>query len=150
MGWLKVNTDAVFSNGKAGIGVVIINETRGAGSKAFDCSLVHEAELETLVWASDIFVKEVWCDVVWSSDAANLIKDINSNADPMLWSTRLVVLQINDSSRANWIFNWNRRTSNGVADRVAKFTLGNNCCLYFDSSFVETILFVSPLPLLRI
>lgn len=95
-------------------------------------SSAQAAELEAIVWAYDTVAGEWWWNVVWSSDTANLIKEINSDEDPVQRSTWLGVLQIkNKCSRANWIFNWNIRTSNGVADVVATFTLSNNVCLFF-------------------
>lgn len=106
-----------------------------------ECSSALAAELEALVWASEIVAGEGWSDLVWSSDAANLIREVTSNADPENWSTRPGVLQIKDtSSRHNCNFFWNSRSSNRAADLVAKFTLGKNFCFYFDSSSVEPLM----------
>lgn len=90
------------------------------------------------MWASEIIASEGWVDVVWSSDATNIIKEINLSTDLVLWSTRLGVLHIKDRClKFNWIFNWNCIASNRAADRVAKLFLVNNCCSYFDFSSVE-------------
>lgn len=98
------------------------------------------AELEAFVWASDIATSEGWRDVVWSSDVANLIKEITSNSNPEIWSTRPGVLGIKDrSSRHNWKFFWNSKSSNRAANMVAKISFGKNYCFSFDSSSVEAL-----------
>lgn len=60
-GWLKVNSDAAFNNGKAGLGLVVRNykgELVLLMSNVVDCSSAHASEVEALAWASAIVAKE--------------------------------------------------------------------------------------------
>lgn len=43
------------------------------------------AELQAIVWASEIAVGRGWKNAVWSSDAAEVIKEISANQDPCGW-----------------------------------------------------------------
>lgn len=60
-------------------------------------------------------------NIIWSSDAAVVIRDINSMADPTGWDSRFPLLLIKERSRtSNWKFCWNRCSSNRAADFIAK------------------------------
>lgn len=107
-GWLKANTDAAFKNGKAGLGLVIRDETGELvlfSTKTIACISAKVAELMAIEWASEIAERERWLRIVWSSDALELVKAINEEADPEEWDIRLGVLLIrNRQARALWEF----------------------------------------------
>lgn len=137
-GWLKANIDASFSNGRVGLDLVFKNkfgELVLLMSKVVEFCSAQAAEVEALAWTSDIVAKEGWINMEFSSDAANVIKEVNSTFDLEQWDTILEVLHIKvKCSNFNWTFVWNRRFANQVADGVAKDSLARNCCFYFDSS----------------
>lgn len=79
-----------------------------------------------------------WSNVVWSSDAEGLIRDINAELEPETWDTRFGVLQIRERrSRFNWSFDWNPRSANLAAGRVVKFSFIRNSSLLFNVSNVD-------------
>lgn len=74
---------------------------------------------------------------MWSSDALNVVKEINNNQEPGGWYTRHNILQIRANFKGkNWSLSWNERSSNCLADALAKHALR------FDLNFCN----LKPLP----
>lgn len=73
-------------------------------------------------------------NVIWSSAASNLVKDISFENEPEGWSSRNAILYIQTMlSCCNWKLQWNAKSSNTLVDMVAKESLSNNSFLFFDS-----------------
>lgn len=85
-GWWKINTNAVYSNGKAGIAFVTrdsIGKILYFASKTTQCDSPYEAELQALFWASGYAYDKGWDLIEWSSDAAVVVKE-QLNNQPLL------------------------------------------------------------------
>lgn len=131
-GLLKVNTDASFLDSKAA-GAFVIRDSQGKVvrlcSHLWNCSNAHEAEVRTLEWASKMLEEENLVDLMWSSDDLRLVKEISKKEEPSAWNARGLIIQIRQRFyHFNWPLNWNHRSSNGLADWVAKLSLRNNVC----------------------
>lgn len=73
-----------------------------------------------------------------SSNAFNVVNEVKSNKDPEGWYTRYAILHIRSNfGKKQWCLNWNARSSNGLADLVAKHTLKWN--VYFDMDHYHLI-----------
>ncbi|KAF3436461.1 hypothetical protein FNV43_RR23553 [Rhamnella rubrinervis] len=89
-----------------------------------------EAELKAIEWAFELAVEKNWSKIIWSSDALNVVKEILSSSNPSLWEIRYSVLYCRSLLRQNeWKMEWNARSSNVVADCVAKVSLNSNTVL---------------------
>lgn len=83
-----------------------------------------------------------WMNVAWSSDALTIFSGLNDDKDLDLRETILGILQIRDRHDSyNWSFSWNRRSTNLVADCMARSSLATNLDLYFDNSVLTSIPF---------
>lgn len=60
-------------------------------------SLVAEAELFALNWVVLEAVSRGWRNLIFSSDAFNLTKEINAKTDPQGWFIRSYVLNIRNA-----------------------------------------------------
>lgn len=106
IGWLKLNTDFAYVDGRACLSVVIMNETGEVvmiQSKLCVCKSANSAELEAILWASKITANEGWSRMEFSSYSASSIKEINDSEEPVLWESRQRVLQIK-ALRNFWSF----------------------------------------------
>lgn len=104
--WIKINTDASFKHGKAALGAIARDE-RGKlifmAAKVVECDSARLAELFAINWASELAEEQKRFNICWSSDAAEIIKEINSLDDPAGWDSRFPLLCIKERSRS---FNW--------------------------------------------
>ena len=95
-----------------------------------------QAELKALEWASGKANKLGWTNVLWCSDAINLINDVISVLEPIGWKSRDDLIAIKHRSKDRcWRFSWTSRETNMLADLVAKHSLIN----------LSNLLFVAPL-----
>ena len=127
--WLKVNTDAAFKEGAAALAMVVRDSCGKVLLLQTKLETAHspmEAELKALSWALESVVSMSWRNLIWSSDAQFMVKEINSNSDPCEWNTRYMVLSCRELLSSNgWILGWNARDSNQLADIAAKFSLSS-------------------------
>ncbi|KAF3454661.1 hypothetical protein FNV43_RR05109 [Rhamnella rubrinervis] len=85
-----------------------------------------------LVWALEIAKVKAWTQVCWSSDALNVVKEVEANSEPCCWDTRYLLLLCKSLLKEmNWNLTRNAGSSNTVADAAAKFTLSSNNCILF-------------------
>lgn len=71
-GWLIINIDAAFKNGRATIGMIVSDERgrhRFAAAKLMESISTRSAELAAFGWASRVAEDNGWTEVEWSSDA---------------------------------------------------------------------------------
>lgn len=69
-----------------------------------------------------------------------LLNEICGEGEPIGWHIRYESLSIRHRfSNWSWTLKWNSKTSNFLADSVAKFSLENCYNLYFDVSNMESI-----------
>lgn len=54
----------------------------------------REAEIKALEWDFEIAEAKGWNQMVWSSDALNVVEEVNSNQDSGGWYTRYAILRI--------------------------------------------------------
>nr|XP_048327574.1 uncharacterized protein LOC125421847 [Ziziphus jujuba var. spinosa] len=131
-GWWKINTDAAFSNGQAGLAFTVRNwkgELLYLASKCINCDSPLEAELKALVWEAKEAANRNWNNLEWSSNSALVVENITSHEDPTGWDSRcdFIFLQSLFSSYC-WKIRWNSRETNGLADCVAKKVLKEDVC----------------------
>lgn len=104
-------------------------------SKQSGYTSVFEAQLAALAWASEYAKDKKWGKAIRSLDAVVVVKEILSKYDPKGWSFRYTLLQVrNLFARFNWLICWNARSSNVLADALAKFTFNSNCSFLFYAS----------------
>ena len=140
--WIKGNIDAAYKDGVAALAMVLRDSNSRVvflATKLDAASSSLEAEMKAFAWALEMAQSMAWHKIIWSSDAQAMVKEINSNKDPLDWHTRYLTLfcrQILQSKA--WILVWNERGSNQLADRAAKITLSKKNNFYFsvDSSLV--------------
>lgn len=83
-GWIKVNTDAAYNLGRDAMGFIVRDrkdKVLSMASKVVESTTAKLAELSTIEWATKIAVFKEWENVIWSLDALEVIRDINSSAD---------------------------------------------------------------------
>ncbi|KAF3437451.1 hypothetical protein FNV43_RR20204 [Rhamnella rubrinervis] len=77
-----------------------------------------------LVWALKISEGKHWSNIIWSADSQEMVKEINAMEDPSQWDTRYLMISCRRTlSSRHWKLNWNARSSNSLADSIAKWTL---------------------------
>lgn len=81
--------------------------------------LAHEAETCALEWASEVAADNNWDNVIWSSDALAMVKEVSDVQEPGSWSS----------------------SSNKQADAAAKksFELGNDLFFNFEKLVTLTL-----------
>lgn len=80
VGWFKINTNATYKNGKVSIAIVVQDDSGGMiliMTKIIECKNAMCAELAALNWATRISDSRGWSNIIWSSDAKGLVKEIN-------------------------------------------------------------------------
>lgn len=91
-----------------------------------------DAEFKVLEWASGLIEEKGWGNIMWSSDALMVVKEINAKNSPNDWSASNDLLVIRCRFETNkWRMSWNARTSNILADLIAKNTASSNIPLFF-------------------
>ena len=93
---MKINTDAAFRNGGAAIACVVrdfLGNIVLLATKVTSCSSTYAAELMAIDWACDFADHFAWRNLIWSSDALTVVKDINSTEEPRGWDTRYLILK---------------------------------------------------------
>lgn len=109
-------------------------------SKLCNCNSVYEAEVAAADWASAIAEKKKWNFILWSSDAEVVVKAINDEAEPVIWSPRYEILRIRERlQKFKWKFCGNQRSSNALSDSIAKESLFGLFNFYFDDSNLELL-----------
>lgn len=99
-----------------------------------------EAEWRALEWATDIARNENWSNVLWSTDAKTIVNELVDGTDPTSWSFRYVVIKIKQNFMLQiWKLAWNGRSSNLLADSLAKLSFNYNSDVVFDSSHLFSI-----------
>lgn len=72
-------------------------------SKILSCESAFIAELYTLKWALELAELHGWINLLWSSYATNLVKEILSEEESEGWSSRDAILPIRSKiSCYNW------------------------------------------------
>lgn len=94
-GWWKINIDAAFINGRAGL-VFIARDNKGnilqLASKLVCCVSPEEAELKALVWAASVAAALRWDQICWSSDLSLVVNGVINQEEPSSWTTRYYML----------------------------------------------------------
>ncbi|KAF3436727.1 hypothetical protein FNV43_RR19474 [Rhamnella rubrinervis] len=87
-----------------------------------------------LVWALKISEGKHWSNIIWSADSQEMVKEINAMEDPSQWDTRYLMISCRRMlSLRHWKLNWNARSSNSLADSIAKWTLRSSIPFLFSS-----------------
>lgn len=96
LGWWKMNCDVAFANGKAAITDVIRDESEliKALAQTVLASSAYKAKTKAVEWAVIEAAREDWTRFQFSSDALQVVEDINSARESGGWFTREVVLNI--------------------------------------------------------
>lgn len=77
----------------------------------------------------------------FTSDALEVVKDINSPHEPLGWTSRDTILCIRAKlSIFGWGISWNAKSSNMFADFIARKALVNNCNSMYCSSNIGSLL----------
>ncbi|KAF3446701.1 hypothetical protein FNV43_RR11881 [Rhamnella rubrinervis] len=144
--WYRANTDAAFKDGRAAL-VLVLRDEKGKvlylASKLDSANSAKEAELKALVWGFEKAKMESWELVVWSSDALNVVKEVESCDEPVCWESRYSVLFCRGLLKEeSWKLMRNARSANIVADLSAKFTT-NTSLLFSRLDNLFTLLSVS-------
>lgn len=73
--------------------------------------------------------------LIFISDAAKVVEDINSKSEPKGWYTSEDIYNIHACLfKNNWNITWNRRSANRLADCPAKLSL-SSCNPFFFTTF---------------
>ena len=89
--FLKINVDAAVGNSAIAFAMVVRNQ---AGNLVFLASCISEplesylAELKALTWAVNHACEFGWTNVIWCSDAKNVIKEVGADTEPIGWKSR--------------------------------------------------------------
>lgn len=84
-GWWKLNTVATYTNGRAALAFVIRDNFEllvKALSKTMSASSAYEVEVKAFEWGLLVSDSEEWQKFIFSSDALQVVKDVNSVKDP--------------------------------------------------------------------
>nr|XP_048337082.1 receptor-like protein 35 [Ziziphus jujuba var. spinosa] len=90
-GWWKINFDAAFVNGQAGIALVV-RDCKGNllhfASNSVCCGSPFEVELKAFTWAANMAINRNWENICWLSDSTLVVDGIIDNEDPATWTSR--------------------------------------------------------------
>lgn len=130
-GWLKVNTAVAFKDGLAAVAFVVRDSLGNVvmpASSLENVGSAEAAELQAICFAADYVSSLKGNNILWSSDAQFLVKEIISSSEPRGWDTRYLVLQCKWwFTERGWKLEWHPRCTNKVADLLAKETLKARC-----------------------
>lgn len=131
---VKINIDASVKEGTS-YGAFVVRDAAGFilhyQAKALLCSLVLEAEVKTLEWATSVALEKNWDHIDWSMDAKNVVELINSDK-PGECETQPFVTNIRARlHNLDWNLCWNARCTNCLADAVAKIALKSKADFFF-------------------
>lgn len=134
---LRINTDASFKNGKA-FGALAARNAGGSmlffQSRQFLCSSPFEAELETLEWAVCNENINIWDRIEWSVDAKQVFESITSTGEGG-WNTHFKIKNIKMRfENPRWKLKWHPRSTNNLADAIAKTSRICNISFFFSVS----------------
>ncbi|KAF3443322.1 hypothetical protein FNV43_RR13004 [Rhamnella rubrinervis] len=133
----KANTDAAYREGLVALAFVLRDDSGNIvylESKLDRAESPLEAEFMALAWALKISEGKHWSNIIWSADSQEMVKEINVVEDPSQWETRYVALSCRRMLNSkHWKLNWNARSSNSLADSIAKLTLRCNNPFLFSS-----------------
>lgn len=105
-----------------------------ACSKLALVSSAYEAEMKYLDWAVNAAAKKPWRNLIFSSDALEVVNEVKSSREPLGWFSRDSIMCIRDIIFSKgWELCWETRNSNRFADFIAKQTLANNCNVLYSS-----------------
>ena len=137
-GWIKINIDAAVGISASTLAVVARDHSGKLiyiASSMEPVMVAAQAELKALEWASGKASELGWTNVLWCSDAINLINDVVSVLEPIGWKSRDDLIAIKHRSKDRcWRFSWTPRETNMLADLVAKHSLVNLSNLLFVAS----------------
>lgn len=129
-GCFKLNIDAAFKNGVAGLACIVRDCMASrvlVRSKKCDCRSAFDAELLGLEWASEPLVKDGWSNPSWCSDSKEVVSFINSASEHGSWLSRYTVVRLrNLFQQQKWTLTRSARESNNAADLVAKLACYQN------------------------
>lgn len=135
---LKVNVDVAFMSNQASFACVVRDHTGKVlllGSTLEVALSPEEAKLKALSRAAELLLNFKWSEMIWSSDAQSVVNDINELHEPLGWSTRHVILECRSVFREqDRSLCWFARSSNKVADAVAKLSLVTGANLLFNAA----------------
>lgn len=84
--------------------------------------IIEGVEIYAIMWASKEVVQMNWNYLEWASDTTTVVQDIMSEDDPEGLNSRYDLLKIKASFVCfNWKISWHVRSSNMLANRIAKF-----------------------------
>ncbi|KAF3451878.1 hypothetical protein FNV43_RR07974 [Rhamnella rubrinervis] len=125
--FLKANTDAAYREGRTALAFVLRDEGGNIiylASKLERAASPLEAEFMALEWALKLSEANYWSNITWSADSQDMVKAINAVEDPAQWDTGYLALGCRKVlGSKKWKLNWNSRTSNLLADSLAKRSL---------------------------
>ncbi|KAF3457990.1 hypothetical protein FNV43_RR02652 [Rhamnella rubrinervis] len=142
-GFIKVNVDAAYVDGRAAAALVIRNDQGHLlylASKLFKCVSPFVAEVEALCWAADYVETCAWRMIEWETDAKDVETAVKAKEDPSNWYAYYPICSIRSCfERQGWRVTWKNRRSNLVADAVAKMSLSRNCAFVFYEYSLEAM-----------
>lgn len=131
---LKVNVDASFKDGTAGLSMVARNSRKQvvhAGCMIVKCSNSQQAEASGLLFAVRFAESINWKDLILESDASQVVDAVLTNSvlqsvdTDTIQSTHTILKNIRGE------LEWIPRVRNELADRLAKYAL--RCSTGFDA-----------------
>lgn len=138
LGWLKINTDAAFKDGKAFLGFVVRDDCGSlfwSSSNVVKCHTAHHAEMSAIMWALEFAAHMDWNNIVWSSDAFEAVRNVTSPSTPKGWHCRYDSFRIESSFACfYWKISWNPQSSIFLANTFAKDPQAKNFSFSFDSA----------------
>ncbi|KAF3451215.1 hypothetical protein FNV43_RR07308 [Rhamnella rubrinervis] len=135
-GFLKVNVDAAFLDGRATAAMVVRNDQGHLlylASKLYECVSPFAAEVEALGWAMEYANQCGWRRVGWETDAKEVERAVNAREDPSCWYSYYSMCNIRKCiAMQDWKVIWRSRRCNSVADAAAKLSLSTERPFVFD------------------
>lgn len=93
-----------------------------------------DAKLKSLEWAVTFVSIRQWKYLCFSTDALEVMNDINSARDPLGWFSKDSILCIRALlSSFGWGISWNAKSSNKFADFIATKALAIDCNVLYCS-----------------
>ncbi|KAL3639125.1 hypothetical protein CASFOL_017032 [Castilleja foliolosa] len=123
-GWLKINTDAAFANGKSTSGIILKNKNGSivlAATYAHDCPDATTAECLAILDACNLAQNHQIKKASFSSDCLIAVTCINNNPNTSYWTANPVVEKIKRSwsNWPFWSFVYTNRSANSAAHSLA-------------------------------